>query len=86
MTTSAFASLRAHPINAAPQASVTAWWPSYLQVCGDWASPIERALAGGAAADRVLFEVAATARAARFARACANLGLGDVHLPWTGAR
>ena len=53
MTTSAFASLLAHPINAAPQASVTDWWPTYLQVCHDWASPIQRAIAGGAAADRV---------------------------------
>lgn len=43
---------------------MTDWWPTYLQVCHDWASPIQRAIAGGAAADRVAWAFGAGYQAA----------------------
>lgn len=64
MPASPLASLLARPSNAAPQTGVTEWWPHYLQVCGDWASPIERAIAGGAIADRVAWAFGAGYQAA----------------------
>lgn len=64
MTTTILASLLSHPIDAAPQAGVPEWWPHYLQVCRDWESPIERAIAGGLAADRVAWAFGAGYQAA----------------------
>lgn len=64
MTTSILASVLAHPQDVAPQAGVDQWWPHFMTVCGDWPSPIERAIAGGVAADRVAWAFGAGYQAA----------------------
>ena len=40
------------------------WWPGYLATCACWAAPIERALAGGFAADRMAWAFSAGYQAA----------------------
>jgi alkylation response protein AidB-like acyl-CoA dehydrogenase len=46
-----------HLLSAAPAApaceDVAAWWPRYLEIARAWPTPIDRAMAGGHAADRL---------------------------------
>ena len=49
-----------------------------------WAACRDRAASDHWQRDRDVFTVAATARAARFARTCANVGSSDGHWRWIG--
>lgn len=64
MAASIFEHLLCNDPTPSPCDAVNDWWPRYVAICGRWPTPIERAIAGGFAADRVAWAFSAGYQAA----------------------